>query len=93
MERFERICRLCTLIKLSDEDLEWLYPDCTTDEAVKILLDLGIPLVRPYRGEGGGPAWSPLPSRSFSPLYDPLRGRYHRSGGTPFHGALLTFSA
>ncbi len=89
MERFERICRLCTLIKLSDEDLEWLYPELSHEQSVSALLDMGIALVALTEGKAG----ARLVTRNeqlVSPLYDlPVADTI--GAGDTFHGALLTF--
>jgi fructokinase len=39
--RFEEIARLSTVLKLSDEDAEWLYPGAGVDEAIDRILELG----------------------------------------------------
>ncbi|MFB2598816.1 carbohydrate kinase [Herbiconiux sp. P17] len=39
--RFEQIARLSTVLKLSDEDAEWLYPGASVDEAIDRILELG----------------------------------------------------
>lgn len=50
-ERFERIARLATVLKLSDEDARWLYPDL--DDVIDVLLALGPSVVALTRGAGG----------------------------------------
>ncbi len=40
-ERFERLCHSCRLVKLSDEDQEWLYPGSSTSEIIDRVLQLG----------------------------------------------------
>jgi fructokinase len=49
--RFEEIARLSSLLKLSDEDAEWLYPGAGVDEAIDRILQLG-----DASGAGPGPA-------------------------------------
>ena len=49
--RFERIARLATVLKLSDEDAAWLYPD--VDDVIDVLLALGPSVVALTRGAGG----------------------------------------
>ena len=89
MERFERICRICSLIKLSDEDLEWLYPGLSHEEGVAKLLDMGIGLVAFTKGKAGARLVTPS-QEIISPLYDlPVADTI--GAGDTFHGALLTF--
>lgn len=52
--RFAEIAELATLVKLSDEDAEWLYPDAASlDEAIDSILALGPALVVVTRGGEG----------------------------------------
>ena len=51
LHRFERIARLTTVLKLSDEDARWLYPDA--DDVIAVLLALGPSVVALTRGAGG----------------------------------------
>lgn len=51
--RFERIAALSTLVKLSDEDAAWLYPDDTGDVVLGRVLALGPQLVVLTRGGEG----------------------------------------
>ena len=89
MERFERISRLCTLVKLSDEDLEWLYPDLSHEQAVAKLLDMGVALVALTEGKAGARLIT-ASQELVSPLYD-LSVADTIGAGDTFHGALLTF--
>ena len=50
-ERFERIARLTTVLKLSDEDAAWLYPG--VDDVLDVLLALGPQVVAITRGSDG----------------------------------------
>lgn len=50
-ERFERIARLTNVLKLSDEDAQWLYPD--TADVLDLLLALGPEVVAITRGGDG----------------------------------------
>ncbi|MFB2584874.1 carbohydrate kinase family protein [Herbiconiux liukaitaii] len=51
--RFEEVAALTTVLKLSDEDAEWLYPGATVDEAIDRILALGPILVAVTRGGEG----------------------------------------
>jgi fructokinase len=51
LERFERIARLTDVLKLSDEDAAWLYPDA--DDVIGLLLGLGPSVVAMTRGAAG----------------------------------------
>ena len=50
-DRFERICRLADVVKLSDEDAAWLYPD--HPDVCAYVLSLGPRVVAMTRGAGG----------------------------------------
>ncbi|MEZ0067018.1 fructokinase [Streptacidiphilus sp. MAP12-20] len=49
----ERIVRVADVVKASDEDLGWLWPDRTPEEAARALLELGPRLVVVTRGGAG----------------------------------------
>lgn len=51
LQRFERIARLTHVLKLSDEDAAWLYPDA--DDVLGVLLALGPSVVALTRGAQG----------------------------------------
>ncbi|MCS5717521.1 carbohydrate kinase [Herbiconiux sp. CPCC 205763] len=53
LERFEHLARATTVLKLSDEDAAWLYPDASIDEAIDRILALGPALVAVTRGGDG----------------------------------------
>lgn len=52
-ERFAELCRLATVVKLSDEDLAWLFPGTSEQEVVARLHDFGVSLVAVTRGASG----------------------------------------
>lgn len=52
-ERFEAIARLTSVLKLSDEDARWLYPDRDESSVVDLLLSLGPAVVAVTRGASG----------------------------------------
>lgn len=51
LQRFERVARLTSVLKLSDEDAAWLYPG--VDDVLDVLLALGPSVVALTRGAGG----------------------------------------
>lgn len=53
LARFERIAALSAVVKLSDEDAEWLYPGLGLDESIDRILTLGPGLVAVTRGGDG----------------------------------------
>ncbi len=55
-ERIERALGSATLLKTSDEDLAWIYPDTPVEEAVAAVLDAGVALVVVTRGAEGSTA-------------------------------------
>jgi fructokinase len=54
--RVERLAALADVVKASDEDIAWLYPDATPAEAMKRWLALGPALVVLTRGAAGADA-------------------------------------
>jgi fructokinase len=59
LERFERIARAATLVKLSDEDAAWLWPDLDQSAVLELVLALGPALVVMTRGPHGALLASP----------------------------------
>ncbi|MBF9017336.1 MULTISPECIES: carbohydrate kinase [unclassified Oceanispirochaeta] len=89
MERFESICSICSIVKLSDEDLEWLYPGKEREEAVSSILGLGTALVALTEGKEGGRLFTENVT-VHSPLFDlPVADTI--GAGDTFHGALLAY--
>ncbi|MEM6277040.1 MAG: carbohydrate kinase [Pseudomonadota bacterium] len=74
--RMERIAGHSTLLKLSDEDLHWLYPDMTEDDAFARLFALsGAAVVVLTKGAGGasaqvGETTVDVPAAPVEPLVD-----------------------
>ncbi|MEL7301889.1 MAG: carbohydrate kinase [Pseudomonadota bacterium] len=74
--RLERIATHTTLLKLSDEDLHWLYPHMTEADAFQRLAALsGAPVVVLTRGPDGamgraGDAHAEVPAAPVDPLVD-----------------------
>lgn len=58
--RIERMMRLSDIVKVSDEDLHWIYPgDASLDDKVAQLRALGPSVVILTRGSAGAQAWLP----------------------------------
>lgn len=89
MERFHKLCKVCSIIKLSDEDLEWLFPEKTIDEALSILMKAGISLIALTEGKAGARLVTKN-ANIISPLYD-LSVTDTVGAGDTFHGALLSY--
>ena len=56
--RFERIARLADIVKLSDDDAEWIYPDVPLVDVPELILGFGPRLVALTRGANGAVARS-----------------------------------
>ena len=56
LTRFENLCRVCTVVKLSDEDIQWLYPSLDIDEGVNKILSFGSSNGSLNRGQKRSPA-------------------------------------
>jgi fructokinase len=50
---FEAVARLSRVVKLSDQDAEWLYPGASADEVIKAILALGPRMVAVTLGADG----------------------------------------
>jgi fructokinase len=53
LARFERVAAACEIVKLSDEDAEWLYPTMQLEEVLTHLLSLGAQLAVVTCGSDG----------------------------------------
>jgi fructokinase len=56
--RFERLVCLADVVKLSDDDAAWIYPDLSVAEVPELILGFGPRLVALTRGEDGAVARS-----------------------------------
>jgi fructokinase len=56
--RFERLSRLADVVKLSDDDAGWLYPDLAPTDVPELILGFGPRLVALTRGANGAVARS-----------------------------------
>jgi fructokinase len=63
-DRFEGWLRLVDILKVSEEDLAWLYPRLSQDDVVAAWHAAGIPLVLVTHGEHGASARTPWASVS-----------------------------
>ncbi len=89
MERFQQLCSISSVLKLSDEDLLWLYPELTTEKATSFLLESGISLIALTTGKTGALLINKK-HRVSSPLFDlPVSDTI--GAGDTFHGALLSY--
>ncbi|MBN2626387.1 MAG: carbohydrate kinase [Spirochaetales bacterium] len=89
MDRFHALCPLSTVIKLSDEDLEWLYPETSREEALDSLLERGVTLIALTEGKKGARLITKQHNVT-TPLYDlPVADTI--GAGDTFHGAILAY--
>ena len=89
MKRFEALCAASAIVKLSDEDLEWLYPGTPVEESVQKILNLGTTLIALTEGKAGARLITSAEDVR-SPLFDlPVADTI--GAGDTFHGALLSF--
>lgn len=68
LARFEQAARVADLVKLSDEDAEWLYPGAAPEEVLETIAALGPRLVVMTRGEQGALGLGPGGITSVEPL-------------------------
>jgi len=88
-QRFEKLVGMSDIIKLSDEDLYWLYPGLTWEQGVDKILQLGTTLVALTRGEGGA-VLTTAQTRVEQPMVSFGLADTVGAGDT-FHGALLAY--
>jgi fructokinase len=62
--RFERVCERADVVKLSDEDASWLFPDRPIDAVLEYLLHAGAELVVITKGASGAILATPTSRRS-----------------------------
>jgi fructokinase len=89
MERFETLCRISTIVKLSDEDLLWLYPDRNSNDALKILGKLGPSIIALTVGSKG----AVILNKNHKALVPIIKQTVSDTigAGDTFHGALLDY--
>lgn len=90
-KRVERFFDLAGLVKISDVDLEWLYPETPIQEAGKTISERGVPLVVVTAGPDGSIAYTGN-TTVHVPANTPPGGVKDTVGaGDSFHGALITW--
>jgi pantothenate kinase len=62
VDRFEGWTRLVDILKVSEEDLAWLYPRLSEDEVIAVWHAAGVPLIFVTHGEHGAIASTPSTS-------------------------------
>jgi fructokinase len=89
LKRFENLCKVCTVVKLSDEDIQWLYPDLSLEDGILRILSFGAALVALTEGKKGASLITKT-HRVLSPLFDlPVADTI--GAGDTFHGAMLSW--
>lgn len=89
--RMLRIMAISGIVKVSDVDLEWLFPEKDLDASAKAILDLGTPLVVVTAGADGATGYTAATSVHVA-AGTPEGGIKDTVGaGDSFHGALLTW--
>lgn len=89
MIRFQQLCEISSILKLSDEDLLWLYPELDTDTAVNLLLGYGVSIIALTTGKTGALLITKT-NRISSSLFDlPVADTI--GAGDTFHGAMLSY--
>ena len=56
--RFEQLCRLSTVVKMSRDDAAWIYPGCEPTEVIERVLDFGPRMIAVTLGAEGAMAAS-----------------------------------
>jgi len=56
--RFEELCRLSTVVKMSRDDAAWIYPSCEPTEVIERVLDFGPRMIAVTLGAAGAVAAS-----------------------------------
>ena len=56
--RFEELCRLSTVVKMSRDDAAWIYPNCEPTEVIERVLDFGPRMIAVTLGAEGAMAAS-----------------------------------
>lgn len=87
--RIQRILKHTSILKISDEDLEWLFPNQQPNTAARQLADDGIPFVVLTRGKDGATAFGPGFSVEQESMPVPGGVADTVGAGDSFHGGLL----
>jgi fructokinase len=86
--RLDRVFAVASIVKISDEDLEWIFGNGGTEAAVKGILGKGADLVLVTKGKDGSEAYTPnarvaVPGNPVEVVDIPV------GAGDSFHGASL----
>ncbi len=87
--RVQRILKHTGILKISDEDLKWLYPTQDPSTAARHLADDGIPFVVLTRGKDGATAFGPGFTVTQPGMPVPGGVADTVGAGDSFHGGLL----
>lgn len=87
--RIQRVLDHTGILKISDEDLEWLYPTQAPQTTARQLADDGIPLVVLTRGKDGSTAFGPGFTVEQPGMPVPGGVADTVGAGDSFHGGLL----
>ena len=69
---FEELVHLSTVVKLSDEDAEWLYPEKALEDTATYILNLGAELAVITRGSSGSLLATPASSLTIPAVKTPV---------------------
>lgn len=89
-DRIEAIVALSDLVKASDEDIEWLYPDTPVEEVMRRWMNLGAAMVVATRGPWG--AYARIANERDMLVIDPLNVEMIDTvgAGDSFMGGLIS---
>ena len=90
-KRVLRFMSVSGIVKVSDVDLEWLFPGISQEDAMEKVAELGVPMVVVTAGADGATARN-RNGNVYVPSESPPGGVKDTVGaGDSFHGALLTW--
>lgn len=89
MKRFGTLCAISEIVKLSDEDLDWLYPGLEFRDALNEIMKLGPSLIALTEGAKGSLILNK--EHSVTVPIEKLKVCDTIGAGDTFHGALLDF--
>jgi fructokinase len=87
-ERFEGLLSLTDIVKLSDEDANWLYPGIELEAVASRLHGFGVQVVALTRGAEGSELSSPVASVRVAPMVVPVVDTI--GAGDAYMGALIS---
>lgn len=89
LARLERLFAASDIVKISDEDLFWIYPDVTLEEGARKILEFGTTVCAVTEGKKGS-WWFSQQVTVFDPPYDVVVVDTIGAGDT-FHAGLLAY--